>query len=45
MLTKSAQHGAEGVAKPSLSGKQLIAGFLPLSAFDMDRLKQERQSR
>ncbi len=45
MLTKSAEHGTEGVAKPSLSGKQLIAAFLPLSAFDIDRLKQERQGR
>ena len=45
MLTKSTGHGTEGVAKPSLSGKQLIAGFLPLSAFDIDRLKQERQGR
>jgi len=45
MLTKSGQHGAEGVEKPALSGKQLIAAFLPLSAFDIDRLKQERQGR
>jgi hypothetical protein len=41
MLTKSGQHGAEGVEKPSLSGKELIGGYLPLSVFDIDRLKQE----
>ena len=45
MLTKSGQHGIEGVEKPALSGKQLIAAFLPLSAFDIDRLKQERRRR
>jgi hypothetical protein len=42
MLTKSVEHGKEGVEKPALSGKQLIAGVLPLSAFDIDRLKLER---
>jgi hypothetical protein len=41
MLTKSGTHGREGVEKPALSGKQLIAGVLPLSVFDLDRLKQE----
>jgi hypothetical protein len=41
MLTKSRTHGSEGVEKPALSGKQLIAASLPLSAFDIDRLKQE----
>ena len=44
MLTKSAQHGTEGVEKPALSGKQLISGTLPLSAFDVDRLKKDLQS-
>ncbi|MGD1070228.1 MAG: hypothetical protein ABSB15_08815 [Bryobacteraceae bacterium] len=41
MLTKSGQHGTEGVEQPSLSGKQLIEDYLPLSAFDINRLKQE----
>lgn len=45
MLTKSGRHGTEGVEKPALSGKQLIAASLPLSAFDIDRLKHERQGR
>jgi hypothetical protein len=45
MLTKSGQHGSEGVEKPALSGKQLIGGYLPLSAFDIDRLKQELRYR
>lgn len=42
MLTRSATHGTEGVEKPALSGRQLISPVLPLSAFDIDRLKQER---
>jgi len=42
MLTKSGQHAHEGVQKPALSGKQLISKSLPLSAMDIDRLKQER---
>lgn len=45
MLTKSGEHGTEGVEKPALSGKQLISASLPLSAFDIDRLKQERSAR
>jgi hypothetical protein len=38
MLTQSAQHGRDGVFKESLSGKQLIAPSLPLSAMDVGRL-------
>jgi hypothetical protein len=45
MLTKSELHGVEGVQRPALSGKQLIAASLPLSAFDIDRLIQERHGR
>jgi hypothetical protein len=45
MLTKSEQHGLEGVQRPALSGRQLISASLPLSAFDIDRLKLERQGR
>jgi hypothetical protein len=41
MLTKSAEHGTEGVERPALSGRQLIGAFLPLSAFDTKRLKLE----
>jgi hypothetical protein len=40
MLTGSRRHGADGVGKAALSGKQLIEESLPLSAFDIDRLKQ-----
>lgn len=42
MLTKSGQHGVEGVEKPALSGQQLIGATLPLSVFDMDRLREQR---
>jgi hypothetical protein len=43
MLTKSKQHGREGVEKAALSARQLIADSLPLSIFDIDRLQQERR--
>jgi hypothetical protein len=39
MLTKSSEHGTEGVAQRALSGRQLTSGFLSFSAFDSDRLK------
>jgi len=42
MLTKSAEHGTEGVEQPALSGQQLIENSLPLSAFDIGRLVRER---
>jgi hypothetical protein len=45
MITRTAEHGTEGVAKSSLSGRQLIAGELPLSAFDIDRVKQRLRYR
>jgi hypothetical protein len=45
MLTKSAQHGKEGVEKAALTGRQLIADSLPLSEFDIDRLQMERKPR
>ncbi len=45
MLTKSGQHAHEGVQKAALSGRQLIAASLPLSAMDVDRLIAERHSR
>jgi hypothetical protein len=45
MITRTMEHGIEGLAKPSLSGRQLIAGELPLSAFDIDRVKQRLRYR
>jgi hypothetical protein len=44
MLTKSGQHAHDGVQKAALSGKQLIAASLPLSAMDVDRLRMERRT-
>lgn len=44
MLTRSREHGHEGVQKPALTGRQLIAATLPLSALDVDRLRQERRT-
>jgi hypothetical protein len=43
MLTKSGQHAHEGVQKAALSGRQLIAASLPLSAFDVERLRADRR--
>jgi hypothetical protein len=43
MLTRSDVHGREGVQRAALSGKQLIAASLPLSMFDVDRLRLERK--
>jgi hypothetical protein len=45
MLTKSKQHGREGVEKAALSARQLISESLPLSALDVDRLQQQRRNR
>ena len=38
MITQSAQHSHEGVFQEALSGRQLIAPELPLSALDVDHL-------
>jgi hypothetical protein len=43
MLTKSHDHGREGVAKAALSGTQLIEPRLPLSASDLERLRNEHR--
>jgi hypothetical protein len=45
MLTKSGEHAHEGVQMAALSGRQLIATSLPLSAMDVDRLIAERRGR
>ncbi len=42
MLTKSGMHAHDGVQKAALSGRQLIAQSLPLSAMDVERLRAER---
>jgi hypothetical protein len=43
MLTGSTIHGVEGVEKSALSGRQLIAANLPLSVFDIDRVRRIQQ--
>ncbi len=40
ILTGSEVHGQEGVGKPTLSGKDLIAATFPLSASDLARLRR-----
>jgi hypothetical protein len=45
MLTKSARHGHEGVERQALSGRELISASLPLSALDLDRLRQIQKGR
>jgi len=39
MLTRTRDHGHEGVQKSALSGKQLISGSLPLSPADLTRVR------
>jgi len=41
MLTRSNRHGVEGVAKASLSGRELIADSLALSSPDIERIRKE----
>jgi hypothetical protein len=41
MLTRSNRHGSEGVAKASLSGRELIADSLMLSISDVERVRKE----
>jgi hypothetical protein len=41
ILTKSHDHGREGVGKAALSGTQLIEPRLPLSTSDLERLRFE----
>jgi hypothetical protein len=41
MLTRSNRHGTEGVAKASLSGKELIQESLMLSMPDIERVRKE----
>ncbi len=38
MLSKSAEHGREGVTRPALSGLQLISPEMHISAADLDRI-------
>ena len=40
MLTRSGEHGREGVERPALSGKQLVASSLQLSRSDLARLRR-----
>jgi len=40
ILTRSQEHGRDGVAKAALSGRDLISPSLLLSPFDLDRLRQ-----
>src|SRR5579871_576411 len=40
MLTRSGEHGREGVQRPSLSGRELISGSLFLSPADIARLRE-----
>jgi hypothetical protein len=45
MLSRSEQHGHEGVETAGLTAKQLIGSSLPLSREDADRLRLELKSR
>src|SRR5690349_11329660 len=45
MLTGSGAHGREGVARPALSGRELISGSLLLSPADIARLREMHKGR
>jgi len=45
MITKSASHGVAGVQRPGLSGRELVEASLPLSAADVDRMKEQLNAR
>ena len=45
ILTGSCEHGLEGIHKAALSGRQLIADSLPLSAADAIRLRQRNRDK
>ena len=45
VLTASGRHGHEGVARPALSGKDLITGTLLLSPADVARLREIQKNR
>jgi hypothetical protein len=45
ILAGSCEHGLEGVHKAALSGRQLIADSLPLSAPDAIRLRQRQRDK
>lgn len=45
ILTRSVQHGTDGVQKPSLSGQELIQPDLALAAEDVNLLRHERADR
>lgn len=45
MLTKSAVHGSSGVAKPALTGKQLVDRETAMESDDLDRIREESSGR
>jgi len=44
VLTRSSEHGTEGVQKAALSGQQLIRNLLPLSPADLARVREMHKS-
>ncbi|MDQ1473772.1 MAG: hypothetical protein QOJ99_5252 [Bryobacterales bacterium] len=45
MVTRSTHHSGEGLERPALSGRQLIAASLSLDAFDLERLRLSARRR
>jgi hypothetical protein len=41
MITRSSAHGTSGVAKPALSGRQLLDQDTAFEAGDLDRIREE----
>jgi hypothetical protein len=45
MITKSAVHGTSGIAKPALSGRQLVDQQTAMESDDLDRIREETGGR
>ena len=45
MITKSAVHGSNGIAKPALSGRQLVDRETAMESDDLDRIREESSGR
>jgi hypothetical protein len=45
MITKSAVHGTSGIAKPALTGRQLVDQQTGMESDDLDRIREEAAGR
>jgi hypothetical protein len=45
MITRSAAHGTSGIAKPALTGRQLVDQQTSMESDDLDRIREETTGR